>query len=205
MRKSLLAATFVLGVPSMAAAEFPEGLVAYERYDFATALEEWQPLAKRGDPATQFYLGEMYRQAQGVSYDMAEAGRWYRKAADQGHAEAQFRLAEMYESGYGLDRDPARAVQWLTRAAEGGHAAAMQRLGNRYATGEGMNQDLVQAHLWLALAATRGGDVVGFLAGTDLRRLLDRMSPAEITEARRLVEQWQPHPSESPANAASAG
>ncbi|WP_119462537.1 tetratricopeptide repeat protein [Rhodospirillaceae bacterium SYSU D60014] len=200
----LLAAAFVLGLSGAAEAEFADGLTAYKRYDFAAALEEWQPLADHGDQVTQFYLGEMYRQAQGVSYDMTEASRWYRKAAEQGHAEAQFQLAEMYESGYGLDPDPAQAVQWLTRAAEGGHAAAMQRLGNRYATGEGVNQDLVQAHLWLALAATRGGDVVGFLAGTDLRRLLDRMSPAEISKANRLVEQWQPRPA-APANAASVG
>jgi TPR repeat protein len=191
---SLLAMAFVLGLPGAAAAEFADGLAAYKRYDFAAALEEWRPLAENGDPTTQFYLGEMYRQAQGVPYDLAAASRWYRKAAEHGHAAAQFRLAALYESGYGLDRDPAQAVLWLTRAAEGGHAAAMQRLGNRYAMGEGVTQDLVRAHKWLALAATRGGDVVGFLAGADLRRLLDRMSPAEIGEARHLVEQWQPRP-----------
>ena len=121
----LLAAVFLLGLPGAAAAEFAEGLTAYKRYNFTAALEEWQPLAERGDPVTQFYLGEMYRQAQGVPYDMAEASQWYRKAAEQGHAEAQFQLAALHESGYGMERDRTQGVVWLSRAAEGGHAAAM--------------------------------------------------------------------------------
>jgi hypothetical protein len=193
MKASLVAIVFALGFPGVAAAGFDEGLASYERYDYAAALAEWQPLAEAGAPAAQFYLGEMYRQGQGVPYDLAVAGRWYREAAEQGHAAAQFQLAKLYESA-GVERDGAKAALWLERAAEGGSTAAMRRLGNQYAAGGGVGQDLVQAHKWLALAAGRGGNVVGFLAETDLRRLQERMSPAAIAEAERLARDWQPRP-----------
>ena len=44
-----------------------EGNAAYERGDYATALQEYHPLAKRGDARAQFKLGVMYAKGEGVT------------------------------------------------------------------------------------------------------------------------------------------
>ena len=38
-----------------------EGVDAYKRKDYATALKEWKPLAEQGDAGAQFRLGVMMR------------------------------------------------------------------------------------------------------------------------------------------------
>jgi uncharacterized protein len=189
----IAAALIMLGMSGSAWAGFEEGLAAFQRYDYATALDEWRPLAEQGDPAAQFRLGDMYRQGRGVRRDAAEAVRWYRSAAEQGNAEAQLWLAKMYATGRGVERrDIAKAVRWLAAAAARGKVEAMRSLGERYASGEGIDQDLVAAHKWLALAASRGGHVGGFLAEAKLREVAARMTPEQIQKAEALARDWTP-------------
>ncbi|WP_162913072.1 tetratricopeptide repeat protein [Rhodospirillaceae bacterium SYSU D60014] len=188
-----VAALIMVGMSGPAWAGFEEGMVAFERYDYAAALEEWRPLAEQGDPAAQFRLGDMYRQGRGVRRDAAEAVRWYHGAAEQGHPEAQFWLAKMYETGRGVERqDIAQAVRWFAAAAARGKVEAMRSLGERYASGEGVKPDLVTAHKWLAIAARRGNNVDGFLAESKLRELAARMTPEQIQKAEALVRDWTP-------------
>ncbi len=61
-----------------------EGVAAYNRRDYATALREYRPLVNQGHAIAQSYLGFMYDNGQGVPQDYAEAAKWYRKAAEQG-------------------------------------------------------------------------------------------------------------------------
>ena len=49
----------LLTVPSVTAADFEKGLEAFNRDDFATALQEWRQLAEQGDAAAQSNLGIM--------------------------------------------------------------------------------------------------------------------------------------------------
>ncbi len=71
---------------------FDDGVVAFERGDYASAMRLFRLAANQGDPEAQISLGFMYAEGQGVPQDDAEAVRWYRKAAEQGHA------------GLGIDR-----------------------------------------------------------------------------------------------------
>ncbi len=82
-----------------AQAGFDEGLAAYDRGDYATALRELQPFAVQGHAEAQAILGHMYAKGQGVPQDDAEAEKWLRKAAEQGNAAAQFDLEFMYGEG----------------------------------------------------------------------------------------------------------
>ena len=107
-----LCAGFTLGLTAPAWAGFDEGVAAFKRGDYATALREFRPLAERGDATAQFNLGIMYDTGLGVPQDYAEAARWYRKAADQGNATAQFNLGFMYSNGRGVPQDYAKAVKW---------------------------------------------------------------------------------------------
>ncbi|MDX2347558.1 MAG: sel1 repeat family protein, partial [Nitrospirota bacterium] len=54
----------VVVVPAWA--NFLAGEDAYLREDYERALEEWRPLAKRGNIEAQNMLGYMYRYGQGV-------------------------------------------------------------------------------------------------------------------------------------------
>ena len=80
-------------------ADFQKGLDAAERGDYATALREWEPLAKQGDADAQNNLGVMYEEGKGVSQDYETAVKWYTLAAEQGDADVQNNLGFMYEKG----------------------------------------------------------------------------------------------------------
>ena len=81
--------------------------------DYATALKNLRPLAKRGVADAQFYLGMMYYEGKGVPQDYAMAFRWLRKAALEGHASAQYALGWMYNTGQGVLQDNIMAYVWI--------------------------------------------------------------------------------------------
>ena len=119
-----LCAGFTLGLTAPAWAGVNEGVAAYNRGDFATALREWRPLAEQGVAEAQFNLGLMYYDGEGVPQDYAEAVKWYRKAAEQGVAEAQSNLGLMYDNGRGVLQDYVRAHMWYNLAAAQGNKPA---------------------------------------------------------------------------------
>jgi hypothetical protein len=71
---------------------YKEGIDAYNRGDYVTAMRRFSPLAKQGDAPARFYVGWMYANGRGVSKNDAEAAKWYRLAANQGIASAQYCL-----------------------------------------------------------------------------------------------------------------
>ncbi len=99
------------------AGQFEDGQAAYQRQDYATALQVWRPLADQGDAAAQTGLGAIYDQGQGVPQDYAQAVMWWRKAADQGQALAQILLGSMYGFGHGVPQDYVLAHMWFNLAA----------------------------------------------------------------------------------------
>jgi TPR repeat protein len=56
-----------LSLPALA--DLATGLQAMKNGDYATALNEFLPLAKSGNSSAQFNLGIMYYQGQGVPQD----------------------------------------------------------------------------------------------------------------------------------------
>ena len=69
--KTLLAALVVslsLAAPVLAGT-WEDGMAAYKRGDYASALRLWRPLAKQGNTGAQFNLGLMYYLGQGVKQD----------------------------------------------------------------------------------------------------------------------------------------
>ncbi len=169
-------------------ADVQAGVDAYEKGDYATALEEWRPMAEHGDAEAQFYVGALYYHGEGVPQNDAEAARWYRRAADQGYVTAQHNLGVMYYQGEGTSQDHREALRWFRRAGEQGHAAAQYNLGIMYAEGNGMPQDNVQAHLWFSLAAAQGEENAQKARDFVARR----MTRAQIAEAKRLAGEWKP-------------
>ncbi len=184
---------FTLGLTAPAWAGLDEGVAAFDRGDYPTAIREWRPLAEQGVASAQALLGVMYAEGRGVPQDYAEAVKWYRKAAEQGHAEAQSNLGLMYGKGLGVPQDYAKAVKWSRKAAEQGVAEAQYNLGFMYANGQGVPQDYVQAHKWFNLAASKSPP------GENRNRAIKgrgtvakRMTPAQISEAQKLAREWKP-------------
>ena len=97
-----------------------DGLAAFDRKDYATALRLWRPLAEQGDVQAQSRLGVMYILGRGVLQDYKEAVKWYRLAAEQGDAHAQFALGSLYARGDGIARNYSESVKWYKLAAAQG-------------------------------------------------------------------------------------
>ena len=66
------------------AADFKDGLAAYNAGDYEQAHEIFLPLAESGNAKAQHLLGHMYIEGDGVEIDTKQGLQWFRKAAKQG-------------------------------------------------------------------------------------------------------------------------
>jgi len=80
-------------------------------------IAEWIRKAEQGDVDSQFHVGVMYDNGQGVPQDYQEAIRWYLAAAEQGDAGAQNSLGVRYQRGQGVPQDYIQAHMWYNLAA----------------------------------------------------------------------------------------
>ncbi len=117
MKRLVLTIAILIGLAAPSWAGFNEGVAAYERGDYATALREFRPLANQGDADAQNNLGALYYHGKGVPEDDAKAVKWFRKAAEQGDADAQNNLGLMYGKGRGVPQDYVQAHMWYNLAA----------------------------------------------------------------------------------------
>jgi TPR repeat protein len=124
-RAAALAFGLLTAVP--AAADFADGLAAYDAGDYRAALEAWRPLAEADNAEAQVALADLYASGALGAARPGQAAEWYRRAAEQGHAMAQLNLGDMYARGAGVPRDPVRAYVWLSLAARQGRAWAERR------------------------------------------------------------------------------
>jgi len=183
---ALVLSIVCLAAPSRA--DFKAGENAYHRGDYATALREWQPLAKQGHAVAQYNLGLLYANGQGVPKDDAQARQWYVKAAVQDHAEAQVNLGILLDYGRGGPQDFKMAVRWYLRAANQGNDIAQRKLGLLYERGDGVQQDFIQAYMWYKLGAASGVKAGVVL----LDALARRMTSEELLEAQKRAREWKP-------------
>ena len=169
----------------VAAQDFSKGYDAAQAGDYATAIQEWTPLAEAGYASVQFNLGIMYSQGQGVPQDYAEAVKWYRLAADQGDADAQYNLGFMYSQGQGVPQDYAEAVKWHRLAADQGNALAQTNLGYMYDKGQGVLQDKITAHMWYNIGSANGNEI----GGTNRDSIAEQMTQQAIEQAQAMARE----------------
>ena len=73
MKNLTIALGFLVTLCSpVAAQDLKTGYTAYTAGDYATALQEWTPLAEAGDALAQFMLGVLYLNGFGVVQDYKE-------------------------------------------------------------------------------------------------------------------------------------
>ncbi len=207
----------------LAAGPLEDGMAAYERGDYTTAIQFIRPLAGQGFHLAQFIVGDMYSNGLGVAQDDAEAAKWYRKAADQSENSADFALVVKYVIAHGTRWEIA-AVKWYRKAAEHGRAWAQYRLGLIYEIGQqGVPQDYSDAVKWYRKAADQGHAVAQSRLGLlyekgqgvapnfvlahmwynlansreNRDKIARRMTPQQIAHAQSLAAKWQPNSNES--------
>ncbi len=174
----------VLGITTLRADTFEDGIAAHDRGDYSTAVKLLRPLAEQGSAPAQTGLGFMYNLGQGVAQDYKQSADWFRKAAEQGNAAAQTGLGFIYQSGQGVPQNSRDAEKWYRLAAEQGSAIAQSKLGVLYKDGDGLAQDIVKAYLWFSLAASEIPEAA------EMRDELARqMSTQQLSHAQHLAEQ----------------
>jgi uncharacterized protein len=116
----VLCAVLALAASGPAMAAPPrDGIAAFRRQDYATAIAIFGPLAERGDARAQAYLGLMYANGYGVAQNYIVAANWLRLASEQGVPIAQYWLGLMYDKGQGVPQDFVLAYKWLDLAVAG--------------------------------------------------------------------------------------
>ena len=156
MRKLLIAAAIcvqvTVGWPSTAIADLQDGIAAFERGDYSTALREFKPLSEAGDANAQFHIGVMYLNGFGVEKNDLHANEWFRRAGEQGHARSQYILGHWYSRR--PNRDEAESIKWFKMVAGQGDADAQYYLAELYSVGEYKNY--AEAFSWYSRAAEQG-------------------------------------------------
>jgi TPR repeat protein len=170
-----------------AAEPYEDGMAAFARKDYPTALRYFQPLAEHGDVRAQSDLGTMYMGGWGVARDHVEAARWYRRAADHGFAPAERLLGVMYENGDGVQGDLGQALRWVRKAAAQGDHEAQWILSYMYRDNRFTSVDYVQAYKWRLLAGPN-------YSPDELHEIAANMTPAQIAEAEREASSWSATP-----------
>jgi TPR repeat protein len=122
---AIFTVSFIASSGVVFAGPFEDSMAAYDRGDYATALQLLRPLAEKGDAKAQNGLGAMYHNGKGVTQDFKAAVKWYRLAAVQGYTDAQVNLGAMYYEGEGVAEDFIRGYMWFSIAAAKGNPNAV--------------------------------------------------------------------------------
>ena len=114
----LISFLLLIGIVGLARADFDDGLNAYKKGNYASALAEWLPIAQTGVTEAQYNLAGMYAKGYGVKINDEQAVFLYKKAAEQGHGRSQYNLGVMYLIGSGTEKSIENAKHWLHLAYE---------------------------------------------------------------------------------------
>ena len=181
----IIATLFSLVFTAAVAGDFEDGVAAYRRQDYATALTKFLSAAQEGNRNAQTLVGMMYYEGKGAAQDYKEAARWIKLAAQQGVADSQLNLGAMYDKGHGVAQDSKEAIRWYKLAAQQGETLAQYNLAFMYYHGKGVLQDYVRAHMWFNIAAV-GGDS----DSTKSRETTaSKMTAQQVEQAQRMARE----------------
>lgn len=158
----------LLSISSGAMAGLQEGIDAEENHNWEAAYKEFKPLAAKGNPIAQYYLGFFYEQGYVVQKNYQEAWKLYNKSAQQGYSEAQHQLGSIYDHGsdnFKVQENKGEALKWYVKSAEQGNKHAQSALGGMYYYGSGVPQDYREAMKWNMKLANEGDQDSQYILG----------------------------------------
>ena len=143
-------AAIVMAAPAMASVK--DGVDAWQRGDYSSAVALWRPLAEAGDGDAAFNLAQAYKLGRGVPTDLGQAKSWYGKAAQAGHIQGA--------ANYGLllfqDGDRRSAMPWIEKASTAGDPRAQYVFGTALFNGDLATRDWPKAYALMTRAAAAG-------------------------------------------------
>ncbi len=166
---------------AVGAGELEDGIAAFEKHDFNTAVRLIEPLAEQGVVEAEYFMGTFHMYGHGVAMDPPQAAVWFKRAyghwetqARSGNPAAMVELAGMLTTGLGITRDDKAAIEWLRKASNLGYADAWAELGELYVEGAGVPKDVAEGERLLTKAAAAGSG----RADEMLAALSKRVEPA---------------------------
>ena len=147
--------------------------------------------AEKSHVPSQYRLGKMYEQGEGVEQGFQKEMYWYREATEQGNTFAKFKVGLLYEQRgeqaehwyiqaaekglplaqnnlagiYLKKRNVKKAIHWLKQAAEQEFSVAQANLAQLYENAEGEEKDLEKARYWYTKAAEKGYSPASYSLG----------------------------------------
>jgi TPR repeat protein len=97
VKKIVLIFLIVMIALPVYADNFKDGIDAYKRGDFKTALKNWTIAAQNGNAYAQNNLGTMYESGIGVELDNVEACKWFKIAGKSGYMHGSLRRKNMID------------------------------------------------------------------------------------------------------------
>jgi hypothetical protein len=119
----ILLLTIMVSSSGSFGADWQKGMDAFNRGDYAEAVKWYRLAAEKGNAISQYNLGFLYENGQGVPQDYAEAVKWYRLAANQGYTDAMVAL-EFLESKLAQQRKNKQTPQTPSAASPSGSFSA---------------------------------------------------------------------------------
>jgi hypothetical protein len=153
----LLVVAVLWKIAPTAAGPFEDARDVYDRGDFATARQMFEPLAQQGDRKAQTMMGHFHAGGRGFPQNIDEADKWYRLAAAQAEPIAQYNV-------FGIELQQAartrrqikpsqQAVEWLRQSAEQDFPAAQFLLSMSLHNGQLLPKNEAESFRWLRRAA----------------------------------------------------
>lgn len=116
------------------------------------ATELYLAAAKKGHVISQFQIGLIYFQGNGLKKNVTEAVYWFEKSAAQGNVGAYNNLGYIYsENKDEISQDYSKATEYFRKAAEAGSGEGQRNLGIMYLENRGVLQDYEQGCFWTFL------------------------------------------------------
>lgn len=146
-----MAAAATIAAPALAQS-VKDGVDAWQRGDYESAVRAWRPLAQSGDGDAAFDLAQAYKLGRGVPLDLAQAKTFYGMAARAGHIQGA--------ANYGLllfqDGDRKAALPWIVQASDAGDPRAQYVYGTALFNGDLVPKDWPKAYALMTRAAAAG-------------------------------------------------
>lgn len=175
--RQIVMASAVFGFTTPALADVKDGVDAWGRGDYNSAVTEWRGPANAGDADAQFNMGQAYKLGRGVPMDLAKAEQFYKRAADQGHLQAS--------DNYGLilfqNQRRKEALPYLQASANRGEPRAQYVLGTGHFNGDFVDKDWIKAYALMTRASA-----AGLPQATSNMAQMDKYIP--LDQRRRAIE-----------------
>lgn len=174
---------FILAAAPLSAGPLEDGVTAYKKGDYETAVVNWKKAAEAGDAAAMNNLGVVYATVYG---DHKTAMKHWRDAADAGYPDAMHNLGLAYDFGNGVARSDKLALFWYLKAGRKLFTKSLYRLGIKHDNGEGVSRNEVTAYMFLLLAASDG--TPGFVRSRN--QVGKHLTQNQRQTARQLAAEW---------------